>query len=119
MDFGQDLEAAVEYQPRCGKSRAYAPHHSSEPLHLFRAVLVGVRDQVEGVERVEKKAAIAGLPERRDDAISEKARPLRVRLVDDVAAPGLVRGLHRALRQVLGVGTVEFDLSHRKICKGL
>ena len=112
--FGQDFEAAVEHQLCVGEFLLESRDHRGKPRLLPRALRVGLRDQVVGVERVEEKAAKAALPERADDRLAEELGPGGLRLVDHRAVKRRIDACLPRRRDVLEIrpGGMHFTEAH-------
>ena len=85
LDGRDDLEAPVEDQGDPRKALVQRFDDADQPLLL--RLLIEIREQPVGIQRVEKEAAVALVPERSDNLVGKELRPLGRRLVDDFRVP--------------------------------
>ena len=115
MDCGQNLETAIEDQPRLGKSRLDGTDHRHQAGFLFGAGRIVAGHQMIGVERIQKEIAVSGVPERGDHLVGEKGWPAWSRLIDHTAAPGGVVTHQPVFRQLCRIGTTGLHFTDRNI----
>ncbi len=118
----QDLEAAIEDQLRLRIARldgADHPHHAGL-LRCPRGIVLG--DQLVRIEGIEEEAAIAPVPQRRDDTVDVERGPLRLGLVDHVRGPRRIAASQPGLGQFLVPAALGRDLAYAHVgeplCRG-
>ena len=113
MHRRQQFEAAIEDQPDAGIALDQGVDELFQPA--LGGGRVDVVEQAVGVERVEKEAAVAALPQRPDDALGHELGPDRLADVDDDAAPVGIGAAFECGGYVCQVGALRMDFAHAHI----